>query len=283
MSDATPSPPASRARDHERVEQEYGVQKWPAVERLIDERSSGEGPGGTALARVHRLVVRDYAYAGDPLQAREVLLDGRRQPLAGAFSVGGAERLVADSVVDACTEHTDLVIELGCGWGWHLLGSWLAGGPRGALYVGAEFTDAGCRAAQRLADLDPELRFRAHAFDYHDPTSLDALGTFREAVVLTVHSIEQIPHVAPGLIKTIAGLADSVRCLHFEPVGWQVSADGRGSSQAYAESHDYNRDLIAVLRAEEAAGVLEIDAIQQDIVGLNPANSTTHVRWNARS
>jgi len=52
VSDATPSPPASRARDHERVEQEYGVQKWPAVERLIDERSSGEGPGGTALARV---------------------------------------------------------------------------------------------------------------------------------------------------------------------------------------------------------------------------------------
>lgn len=275
---APPDPPLVRDRDH--VQREYGAEKWPAVQALIEHQAAGEPPGGSALARVHRRVVREYAYPGGPLREQQVLLDGAVRRLPGCLAVGGAERLVADAVVAACTSETDLVVELGCGWGWHVLGTWLAGGPRAARYVGAELTEAGRQAACRLAALDPDLRFDALAFDYLDPT-LEALGRVREAVVFTAHSIEQIPHLPPAVPQAVAALADTVRCLHFEPVGWQVDGAGTPETRAHAERHDYNRDLISVLRDQEAAGVLAIEEIATDVVGLNPVNATTLVRWRA--
>jgi len=282
VTDAPASTPGSLARDREHVEREYGEQKWPAVARLIERHAYGEPVGSGTLARVHRLVARDYAYAGDPLTPVEVQLAGERQRLSAAIAIGGAERLLADSVVDLCSEHTDLVIELGCGWGWHVLGAWLSGGPRDALYVGAEFTAAGRGAAERLAALEPSLRFRALDFDYHDPATLASLGRFAEAVVFTAHSIEQIPQLSRELVQAIGGLAPVVRCVHFEPVGWQIDEDiGGGSSRAYAERHDYSRNLVSVLREEEAAGALRIEAIETNVFGLNPDNATTIVRWSA--
>lgn len=273
-----PPPDPQLVRDREHVQREYGAEKWPAVLAMIEEQASGEG-GGSALARVHRRVVREYAYPRGPLAAQDVLLDGAVRPLPGCFAVGGAERVIADTVAAACTPETELVVELGCGWGWHVLGTWLAGGPRGARYVGAELTDAGRQAASLLAALDEDLRFEALPFDYLEP-SLESLGRVREAVVFTVHSIEQIPHLPPAVPRAIAGLADTVRCLHFEPVGWQVG-DGTPETRAHAERHDYNRDLVEVLRAEEAAGTLTIEEIATDLVGLNPANATTLVRWRS--
>jgi hypothetical protein len=282
MPDASPSPSANRVRDRAHVEREYGTEKWPTVARSIARHADREPAGASTLARVHRGVVRDYAYRDAPMAELDVFIAGRRQPMLSSLAWGAQSRLISDAVVDACTEATDLVIELGCGWGWHIIGSWLAGGPREALYVGAEYTAAGRGATQNLADLDPELRFRALAFDYNDPfAALGSVGTFRDAVVFSVHSIEQIPHLSADVPRAIAGLAERVRCLHFEPVGWQVSQDSGGSSQAYAEHHDYNRDLLSVLRAEQAAGALSIDEIALDLVGLNPSNSSTLVRWSA--
>ncbi len=280
-----PNPPSSagaRVRDRAHVEREYGTEKWPTVARSIARHAASEADGGARLARIHRRVVRDYAYPGAPMADRQVFIAGRRQPLASSLAWGAQSRLISDAVVDACTADTELVVELGCGWGWHIVGSWLAGGPRDALYVGAEYTAAGRRATQSLAELDPQLRFRALEFDYNDSfAGLGSLGSVRDAVVFSVHSVEQIPRLSPDVPRAIASLADRVRCLHFEPVGWQVSEDSDGSSQAYAEHHDYNRDLLSVLRTEEAAGGLRIDEIALDLVGLNPDNSSTLVRWSA--
>lgn len=282
MTDDSTSTDRSRARDQDRVQQEYGVEKWPAVARLIGEHAAGEPPSGSALARVHHRVTRAHAAPGDPLARHDTMLTGRRQTVPVSLAVGGAERLAVDLVVDACSERTDLVIELGSGWGRHVLGAWLAGGPRDALYIGAELTAAGREASEQLAGLDADLRFVSHAFDYHDPSSLRGLGAFEEAVVFSVHSVEQIPRLHPRIPAAIAGLATSVRCLHFEPVSWQASAaPSAGTSRAYAEQNDYNRDLLEVLRAEEAAGGLRIEAIEPDLVGLNPDNATTLVRWSA--
>lgn len=282
MPDAPSSPSGARVRDRAHVEREYGSEKWPAVARSIARRADAEPRGAATLARVHRRVVRDYAYRDAPRRELEVYVAGRRQAMASSLAWGGQSRLISDAVVDACRDGTDLVVELGCGWGWHIVGAWLAGAPREALYVGAEYTAAGREATQRLADLDPELRLRALAFDYNDPfASLRTLGRVRDAVVFSVHSVEQIPRLSPDVPRAIAALAESVRCLHFEPVGWQATPASGGSSRAYAEHHDYNRDLLHVLRAEEAAGGLRIDEIALDLVGLNPANASTLVRWSA--
>ena len=131
-----------------------------------------------------------------------------------------------------------------------------------------------------IATLDERLKFQAIHFDYHEP-DFSALPKARHAVVFSAHSIEQIPHLTPAFFEAVRSVADRVTVLHFEPVGWQVGPehDGRGTSSEYAEAHDYTRDLVPLLRDEEAAGRVVIDTIVPDVFGINPSNSTTAIRW----
>ncbi|MDP2710635.1 MAG: hypothetical protein Q8O56_05405 [Solirubrobacteraceae bacterium] len=268
------------ARTRERVEREYGEQKWPAVQRLVEREIEAEGTAA-GLARIHARVVRAYAHPGDGLEPHDAILEGAPLTLPRSLAFGALQAMAVEAVLDACTPQTDLVVELGSGWGWHILGTWLAGGPRDALYVGAELTEAGRQTAARLAGLDPELRFRSLEFDYEAP-SLAALGRAREAVVFTGHSIEQLPELSPAVIDAIADLAETVTCLHFEPVGWQVGGHARqGSSREYAEQHGYNRNLVALVRDAERAGRLRIDAVRPELMGVNPRNATTLVAWHS--
>jgi hypothetical protein len=267
------------ARSREQVQREYDEEKWPAVDALVREAVATETV--PTLSRVLGRVIRS-SLTGDALVTRRgAVFAGQRLDVPLSVSYGAVRRLVLDTVVAACSERTELVLELGSGPGWTVIGTWLDGGPQDATYVGAEYTRAGREVADRLAALAPELRFRSLPFDYHEP-DLGSLGRVGEAVVFTAHSIEQIPHVNPALFDAIRGVADRVTCLHFEPVGWQLGeAAGAGTSREYAEQHDYSRDLVPRLREEEAAGRLAIDTILPEVVGVNPENSTTVIGWSS--
>jgi hypothetical protein len=266
-------------RTREQVEREYEDEKWPAVERLVQETVAAES--APTLARVLGTVVRKSLTGDAFVTRRGAVFAGQELDVPLSVSYGAVRRLVLDTVIAACSERTQLVVELGSGPGWAVLGAWLDGGPQDATYVGAEYTRAGRDAADRLAALAPELDFRSLAFDYHEP-DLGPLGHVEEAVVFTAHSIEQIPHVNPALFAAIRGLADRVTCLHFEPVGWQLGEDtGAGTSREYAEEHDYTRDLVPRLREEEAAGRISIDTVLPEVVGVNRQNSTTVIGWSA--
>jgi len=273
--------PAPVRRTRAKVEQEYGQEKWPAMLRLIEREIEAEPDAG--LSRIlHRCAASWWRGPEGPLAARDFVAGGEvvRLPPGGAF--GAAQAIVLDAVTDAVRDDTDLVVEMGPGWGWHLLTLFATGGPRDATYVAAEYTEAGRRCCERLAALDDRLKLQAVAFDYHEP-SFESLPAARHAVVFSTHSVEQIPHVRPALFEAIRAVADRVTVLHFEPVGWQVGPehDGRGSSSAYAEAHDYTRDLVAALRAEAAAGRAVVDWIVPDVFGINPRNSSTAIRWRS--
>lgn len=268
-------------RTREKVQEEYGQEKWPAMERLIEREIEAEPDAG--LARIlYRCAASWWRRPEGPFAPRDFVVDGApvSLPLGGAY--GAAQTIILDAVADAVTDETDFVVEMGSGWGWHILTAFTSGGPRNATYVAAEYTEAGRRCAARLAQLDEHLRLEAVPFDYHEP-SFAQLGRGRHAVVFSAHSIEQIPHVTPALFEAIRGLAERVTVLHFEPVGWQVGPehDGRGTSSAYAEAHDYTRDLVPMLREEEAAGRVVIETIVPDVFGINPSNSTTAIRWRS--
>jgi hypothetical protein len=267
-------------RTREKVEQEYGQEKWPAMLRLIEREIEAEPDAG--LSRIlYRCAATWWRRPEGPLTKRDFVVDGEltQLPLGGAF--GAAQTIVLDAVADAVRDDTDLIVEMGPGWGWHLLTIFATGGPRDATYVAAEYTEAGRECCERLASIDDRLKLQAVHFDYHEP-AFD-LPKARHAVVFSTHSIEQIPHVKPELFEAIRGIADRVTVLHFEPVGWQVGPehDGRGTSSAYAESHDYTRDFVPTLRAEEEAGRAVIDWIVPDVFGINPNNSSTAIRWRS--
>jgi hypothetical protein len=276
--------PQPITRDRSHVEREYGRDKWPEVVRLIEDTIAAEATPAR-LSRVIGEVARFQWPKGDPPAPQAAVAGGTRVELPRVSAYGGQRYLIMEVLKSVCTDRTELIVELGSGWGWHVLSLWLDGGPRDALYVGAEYTEPGRRAAARLAELEPELRFESLAFDYNNPAEgLGQLGRVQEAVVFTQHSIEQIPQVRPEVVDAIAALGERVRCVHFEPIGWQLDQDGReGSSQSYADQHDYNRNLVETLREAEGRGRIAIDATVPEVVGVNPSNSTSVVSWHSPS
>lgn len=262
-------------RDSEWVEREYGREVWPEVDALIAQ----EIERGGDLGRVFHRAIRAYMSPGTALEPRDAIVDGTRVRVPWPVTQGAFQELVTQVALDAWRPETDLVVELGAGWGRNLFALWLAAG-HDVRYVAAEFTAAGRSAAARLAELDTALRLEAVAFDYHDP-DLRALRGKEHALVITSHSIEQIPQVGPHVLDEILALGDAVTCVHFEPLGWQLDPSRAGSSVAYAQRHDYNRNLVPVLREAEAAGRIVIEAQAVSPVGANPENATSVVRWRS--
>jgi hypothetical protein len=206
-----------------------------------------------------------------------------RTEVPAAVARGGYQALVVDTVLDRCEAGTDLVVELGSGWGRNLLLAWLLGGPRSARYVAAEYTAAGRRVAKRLAAFDGDLDLVAIPFDYRAP-DLSSVARARHAVVFTAHSVEQVAVLPAALVDCVRGLAERVSCLHFEPVGWQFAAtEMEGSSRSYAERHDYSANLAALLRNRAEAGEITLEPPVLEAVGVNPANATTVVAWRSAS
>jgi len=263
------------------IDREYGREKWPAIERFVDEAIAAEGPRPD-LARVIRTVSRhERGWAGAAAEPVSVALNGVVTEAPRAAAVGAYLTVIPEVVVDACRDRgADLIVDMGSGWGQHLLSVWLAGGPRHAAYVAAEYTEAGRRASARLGQLAPEINFAATPFDLRAP-DLSALGTVASAVVLTVHAIEQVPVVDAGLFDAVLALAPVVRGVHFEPIGWQVRPDEDTPARAYAARNDYNRNLWSVLQAEAGRGRIRLDTVVPDAVGLNPPHPTSLVTWTA--
>jgi hypothetical protein len=263
-------------RDAEHVQREYGREKWPAVARAIERVLESEQVPD--LSRVLRLVAREQWDGDDPLKSSPAIVGGQEVQVPPSAAWAAEQAILLEVLLDACNPRTDLIVELGSGWAWHLLSLWCAGGPPKASYVAAEYTEAGRGASEALACLDPRLDFQAVPFDYNDP-DLGAVLHGEEAVVFTVNSVEQVPRLDPVVFDAIRGLASRVTCVHSEPVGWQLGETTGGSSQGYAEEHDYNRDLVYRLREEEAAGRLTIERVGVNVIGTNPRNATTVICW----
>jgi hypothetical protein len=191
--------------------------------------------------------------------------------------------VTAEVLMECVQPDTSLVVELGSGWGFNLLQFWCKGGPRSARYVAAEFTEAGRACTEQLALLEPDLKLSTAALDYHNPKATDIQATDGHALVFSCQSLEQIPQVQPGVIEMILGLGERVTCIHVEPVGWQIEA-GKSTerNRAYAEQHDYNRNLWSVLGSLEADGALEIKRSFPDFLGVNPDNPVTLIEWRRK-
>jgi hypothetical protein len=107
----------------------------------------------------------------------------------------------------------------------------------------------------------------------------------RHAVVVTSHGIEQVPVLPTELLDLTLSLGTEVSAVHLEPVGWQRDPDAARSRAAmdYAIANDYNRNLLALLDSEEAAGSLKIVRFLEDVIGINPDNPSSLIVWRSIS
>jgi hypothetical protein len=259
-------------------EREYGREKWPAVEQIIARTVAG---GERNLARVVAKTAREERrLLADALSPRLTCMSGTRIELPAAVAMAAHEALVVESVIAACAPDTELVVELGAGWACNLANVWLRGGPPAARYVAGEVTQAGRRAAERIAALHPEFDLQAVPFDLLEP-DIDLGRPAAQAVVFTCHGIAAVPMVPEAAIDSIIAVAREVKCIHVEPIGWQIREDLDAESAQYALHHDYNRNLWSVLRAAEAEGKLALERVELDVVGANPLHSSSLVVWHA--
>jgi hypothetical protein len=269
-------------RDAAWIEREYGREKWPDVQRLIGEAIAAESPD-PELSRVLGRVVRHERHSPDPRETQEAVFGGVHAQVPQSLAYGAQHMFVIDAVAHACTEATELVVELGAGWARYLFALWASGGPADATYVAAEYTEAGRRASELLASVAPRMSFLAVPFDYTRP-ELGGLPAAEEAVVFSASSVEQVPQVPAELFRSIASIAGRVTALHFEPVGWQLDGTPRrSSSRDYAERHDYSRNLVEAVRAAEAEGTVEIETTEPDVIGTNPENSVSLIVWRSKA
>jgi len=196
-------------------------------------------------------------------------------------------------------EGTERVIEMGSGWGAIISSLWLSGAPRDAEYWALEYTDAGREMSTLLAATEPRFNLKSRAFDYHN-ADFSFLTEPTKTLVYSVYSIEQITFVKDTLIDRIMAIPGFARCVHIEPVGWQVDPDSLPArldrvlkklgvpplDQASASGrrqrrHGKNHNLLATLRRYESDGKIVIEAIDKDLVANDPLNPGTLVVWRA--
>lgn len=273
-------------RDHRWIDREYNGEKYP---RLRDAARAALARGDRRLSSVFGAVFRAERGMIETLGERRFVVGAKELALPVPFGQSGILGFINHILGEACTEQTHAVIELGAGWGRNLWAGALSGMIHERTQLWAlEYAPAGRETADLLAHCDPTLPFRTLAYDYHAPDYAALEPSRRPCVLLTVHSVEQIPmirrDVFTGLFERLPVLAG----LHLEPVGWQIPHSRSGSrrrvsSAAYAERHDYNRNLWDVLEGLERDGLIEITQVAADIMGMNLENPSSFIAWRTRA
>ncbi len=269
-------------RDSNWVLREYNEEKWPSVLAKIDALlASGE----TSLARALTIAVNDLGNR-DPDRFIRIMIRGEPITLPMSFAYGGNQSYISSHLRNLTDRNIGAVVELGSGFGRNLFWLWLQGGPRDVPYVAYEYTAAGRACAERLSTLEPALNLVSAPFDFNAP-EFAALGDVHgDVLVFTCHSFEQVPEASREVYDALLDLAKPVRCVHFEPIGWQIREESEvvslhGSSKEHATKHDYNRNLWSLLKQLETEGAIVTEVVEPEFMCINPKNGTSLVQWRS--
>lgn len=186
----------------------------------------------------------------------------------------------------AVRPHTRALLDIGAGSGRQLLDLWHNGAPRHLEMVAMEITVAGRLCGEVVAELDPTLEWRSAYFDFNEP-DFGALGDRWDSVLAyTRSSIEQIERIEEAFFEALLDVAAQVRCVHFEPIGWQASTHRspfRERFRGYAEAKGHNVDLWPVLQRLERRGWIEIMRVDWDVAGRSTdKDAVSYVEWEKR-
>jgi hypothetical protein len=263
-------------RDASWINREYGHDKWPVVlERINRSIAAGE----RSLSRLVASLVR-WEWESPDLRPVTAVAFGKQVQLPASLAWHGFYALVAEAVISACRDDTQAVIDLGCGWGRSLFETWLRGGPRASAYYALEFTQAGLDCVSALAALEPLMPIRTSRFDFQAPNLSSLPRPLAHAVVFTVSSVHQVPLVDIDSFRALLGIADSIDCLHFEQIGWQIDpGSGSHADREYAVRNDYNRNLWEVLTHLETSREIALVDVRADLFGAQSLYPMSLVHW----
>lgn len=159
---------------------------------------------------------------------------------------------------------SNFLCELGCGYGYNL--SYLS--SLKLKMLGGEYCENAVNIAKKVG-------MDVSQFNYYNQLDYNLIK--KESIVLTVHSVEQLPSAEP-FIQGLYRQKEKINIIiNFEPTYLQERQSFVGMLRnKYIEINDYNRDLITILRERNDVDIIKYNP---DIIGLNPLNSTNLIVW----
>jgi hypothetical protein len=263
-------------RDSAWVEREYGREKWPAILTQINACiASGEISLSRAIATIER-----WQFGTPDLRSIPGMAHGEHIRLPATLAYFGLPALVAEAVIAACAGKTAAIIELGSGWGRFLFETWLRGAPRAASYHALELTEAGRECVTTLARLESSMQIATTRFDFQKPNFSSISRPVGHAVVFTVSSLHQVPFIDKDAYRAILDIAETIDCLHFEQIGWQIHpGPATAVDRDYAVDNDYNRNLWDLLSELNRSREIELCEVHADIFGSESRYPLSLVHW----
>lgn len=160
----------------------------------------------------------------------------------------------------------DTVLELGSGYGLQLFRMFHGGAPADIRYVGGEPTDSGRALAERLAALEPAMRFESVDFDIHTP-DWSCLEGSRKALIFTSWSLMYADFIPDEFFRALAAWPGEATLVFCEPLGFQWGIS-HPVSQAQADIHEnggLNGDLVVALDKAVRQGLIEPLLVAKDV------------------
>lgn len=163
-------------------------------------------------------------------------------------------------------DDVDTIVELGSGYGLQLFRLFYAGAPADARYVGAEISPSGRAVADRLAALQPGLRFESRAFDLMHPDWSFLEGS-RKALIFSAWALMYPPRLPADFLHGLARWPGAATLVFCEPVGFQWGLSHRLSAQQKdaSEQGRLNTNLLPLLGEAAKQGVVEPLLLSKDL------------------
>lgn len=191
--------------------------KCEDLQSLLDEINGVPTSNGMVISDVGGNKIKINMANFFPTEGHMVMVrDGRYEMLPNATT---DSRLI-DAIIDAVTDETQAVIEMGCGWGRNLASAALRTDRRDLTFVGLEQSTDGLRCTEELLTKDPTIQFKTSHFDFYSP-DFSMLDDFDNIVIFSCAAIEQIAFIGTDFIDRVMAISDKVTLIFYEPIGWQ--------------------------------------------------------------
>ncbi len=241
-----------------KVEQEYGREKYAACRAYLDAHPSAS-PQDVKQSELGNLQKETCLSVGEDLYAS---------------TIGKAWKDYCDAIIDRLDpvmKETDVVCDLGCGYGYHL---WLLKQRYpGKKFWGGEFTKSAVAIAERMyGNGEP----RVEQLDLTNPEWSVPFSKNDRVLVLSVYAYHQLP-TCRGAVERLAAIkGPGWNVCHVEPVlQWCPDSLLGKLRSAYTVANDYNRDLLPSLEAVNA----KIVRSEKEFFGLNPLHPASFIHW----
>lgn len=188
-------------------------------------------------------------------------------------------------LLDGIVPEKTALFDLGSGWGRH---STMFAEKYPQLQVHAGEISSGGQSVTRWFAERYGFSIQAFPFDYlawKDMVERVSACDREEIVIFTCHSIEQVTFADFDMWAALARLNKSVRFIHLEPVGWQISSN---SASRFSRPPDpkqdaqwgYNKNLLSIVDSLKEQGLVENVVAKRDYIAFgNAYNSGTLVTF----